>query len=346
MDSLLQDIRYALRGFRKSPGFALTVVATVGFALGLNTTVFTVFNAYVLKTFAARDPYALYRFDWLNRKGRSLDLTWPEYQALKRSGLAFSDVAATEILFTSIDGAGFAGQLVTGNYFTVAGAGMYLGRLIGPADRGEVIVFSHTIRKDRYGADPLTIGRKVYLRCRPFDVVGVAGPPRPRAALEAALNRMGPSIADQIVFVEDMMELALHPSRVVFWLAGFLGAIALLLSTSGPVRRPVLPGRPEYGNRHPGSAGRRRLVGGGDGGEAVDAAGGGGNGRRSLPGTGDAGTNAWRHHLVPQRRLCGRHLVAPGGRPGRGLDPFPACGRHRSDEDASLRSSGRPAENI
>ena len=48
---MLNDIFYALRGFRRSPGFVFTVVATIGLALGLNTTIFTVFNAYVLRPF-------------------------------------------------------------------------------------------------------------------------------------------------------------------------------------------------------------------------------------------------------------------------------------------------------
>jgi hypothetical protein len=64
LDSVMQDVRYALRGFRKSPGFALAVVGTIGAALGLNTTAFTVFNAYALRPFAVQDPWALYGFTW------------------------------------------------------------------------------------------------------------------------------------------------------------------------------------------------------------------------------------------------------------------------------------------
>jgi hypothetical protein len=60
LDSWRQDLRYAVRGFRKTPAFALTVIGTIGLALGLNTTVFSVFNAYLLKPHAVRDPYGLY----------------------------------------------------------------------------------------------------------------------------------------------------------------------------------------------------------------------------------------------------------------------------------------------
>src|SRR5271157_4836763 len=69
IETLLQDVRYALRGFRRTPGFALTVVATIALGLGLNTTAFTIFNAYVLRPLSVRDPYSLYQFTWVNRKG-------------------------------------------------------------------------------------------------------------------------------------------------------------------------------------------------------------------------------------------------------------------------------------
>src|SRR5450755_1059697 len=64
IETLAQDVRYALRGFRRSPVFALTVAATIALGLGLNTTVFTIFNANVLRPLAVRDPHSLYQFTW------------------------------------------------------------------------------------------------------------------------------------------------------------------------------------------------------------------------------------------------------------------------------------------
>src|SRR5215813_10322152 len=60
LDSLAQDIRYAWRGIRRSPAFALTVVGTIGLGLGVNTTLFTVFNQYIFRPLAVPDPYGLY----------------------------------------------------------------------------------------------------------------------------------------------------------------------------------------------------------------------------------------------------------------------------------------------
>src|SRR5258705_8663885 len=80
IETLTQDVRYALRGFRRTPGFALTVVATIALGLGLNTTLFTIFNAYVLRPVAVRDPYSLYAFYWTNKNGDGERLTWREFE--------------------------------------------------------------------------------------------------------------------------------------------------------------------------------------------------------------------------------------------------------------------------
>ena len=68
-ETALQDIRYALRSFRRSPGFVLTVAGTIALGLGLNLALFTLFNAYVLRPISIRDPYSLYGFTWTDRQG-------------------------------------------------------------------------------------------------------------------------------------------------------------------------------------------------------------------------------------------------------------------------------------
>jgi hypothetical protein len=60
LESLLIDLRYAVRTVRRTPLFACMVIGTIGLALGLNSALFSIFNAYVLRPFAVRDPYSLY----------------------------------------------------------------------------------------------------------------------------------------------------------------------------------------------------------------------------------------------------------------------------------------------
>src|SRR5262249_45058976 len=90
IETLLQDVRYALRGSRRTPGFTLTVIATIALGLGLNTTLFTIFNAYVLRPVAVRDPYSLYSFHWTIKRGEGQRLTWREFQDFRKQNPAFS----------------------------------------------------------------------------------------------------------------------------------------------------------------------------------------------------------------------------------------------------------------
>jgi predicted permease len=181
LDSWAQDVRYAARGFRQTPLFALTVIGTIGLALGLNTTVFTVFDAYILKPHAVRDPYSLYSFTWVTTKGQDHKFTWPEYEDLSRRKSVFTDVLANVILFAGANGHGMFGQLVSGNYFTMTGAGIMMGRPLLPEDTavpggGGVMVLSHAAWKNKLGGDPDIIGKKVFVRGQPLEVVGVADP--------------------------------------------------------------------------------------------------------------------------------------------------------------------------
>lgn len=180
LESLGQDMRYALRGFRKTPLFALTVVGTIGLALGLNTTVFTVFDAYVLRTVAVHDPYNLYEVWWTSKAGHWRS-NWRDYQALLKQNRAFSDVTAAGFLLAPVDGRFGLGQLVSGNYFRVLQPGAFAGRLIEPEDAaapgaGAVMVLSYSAWKNWYGGSADVLGRKVLLRGQPFEIVGIASP--------------------------------------------------------------------------------------------------------------------------------------------------------------------------
>src|SRR5882724_2943401 len=104
LDSWKQDVRYALRGFRKGPGFALGVIGAIALGLGLNTTMFTVFNAYALRPYAVQDPYALYEFNWYGKKGNGRGFSWEHYANLQKQRGTFSGVLAYMNLATQVDG--------------------------------------------------------------------------------------------------------------------------------------------------------------------------------------------------------------------------------------------------
>src|SRR6266478_1942930 len=179
VETIGQDILYAIRGFRRSPTFVLTVVATIALGLGLNTTLFTIFNAYFFRTVSVHDPYSLYEFLWTDRSGGRSRFTWPEYREFLKENPAFSDALAYRSVFTRVDGRNILGHSVSGDYFRMLLVGAALGRTLLPADssapgREPVIVLGYSSWQSQFASDPNIVGKKVWLRGYPFEVVGVA----------------------------------------------------------------------------------------------------------------------------------------------------------------------------
>ena len=178
-ESTLQDVRYALRSFRRSPGFVLTVSGTIALGLGLNLALFTLFNAYVLRPISIRDPYSLYGFEWTDRQGRGHAFSWDEYKQLERDQPAFDEIAAEQYVYTRVNGHAFQGQMVTGNYFQMLGVIAELGRPLLPEDaaapgREPVIVLSYEAWQSMFGGRRDIVGTKITVRGFPMEVVGVA----------------------------------------------------------------------------------------------------------------------------------------------------------------------------
>src|SRR5579862_8880328 len=180
IETLVQDARYALRGIRRSPGFALTVAATLALGLGLNTTLFTIFNAYVLRPLAVRDPYSLYRFTWMNRNGENDRFSWHEFQDFQKQNPAFSEVLGFDHLgFARVEGHAMFGELVTGNYFRMLGVNAVVGRTLFPEDAAApgsapVVVLSFKAWRAKFASRPDIVGKKVFIHGYPLEVVGVA----------------------------------------------------------------------------------------------------------------------------------------------------------------------------
>jgi predicted permease len=179
IETLRQDFRYSLRCFRRAPAFALTVVATIGLGLGVNTAAFTIFNAYVLRPLAVADPYSLYQIGWLSRSGRPHDFTWPQFQQLQADNPALAEVHAVTGFQVRVNGRQCFAELVTGNYFSMLGVGAQIGRTLKPSDssipgQGAVMVLSHPAWRNYFGSDPDIVGRKVFVHGYPMEIVGVA----------------------------------------------------------------------------------------------------------------------------------------------------------------------------
>jgi predicted permease len=179
VEQVLQDARYAVRGIRRAPRFALTVILTIGLGLGLVTSAFTIFDAYVLRLLAVRDPRSLFELQLHDKWGRERNASWNEYQALTRANPAFSESFASVWIIARRDGEPVMLQAVTGGFFSMLGVSPALGRLLEPSDvaapgTGPVLVLSHRAWLAKFGGDSGVVGKTLTLRDRSYEVVGVA----------------------------------------------------------------------------------------------------------------------------------------------------------------------------
>ena len=175
---MYRDLRYALRTLWTSPAFAITVVLTLGLGLGLNTALFTLFDTFVLRPFAVKDPYSLYGFRWNTAQSVRSAVSWDQYKDLEGQTNIFTGMIAYSPLLARVESRNSQGFSVSGNYFTELGVGASLGRPILPHDasvpgEGAVVMLSHQFWKGEFAGDPQIIGRTIRIGGKPFEVIGV-----------------------------------------------------------------------------------------------------------------------------------------------------------------------------
>jgi predicted permease len=179
LEQLLQDLRYAARGMRHSPAFVATTVLTLAVGLGLLTVAFTIFNAYVLRPFAIRDPDSLHQIVWRARDAGGQGFRWSDYDELSRRTDLFRAVVGEHTRFVSSNGRPLLAAFVSFNYFDALGPAVRLGRGIGSIDAqgtGNPVVLSYQAWTRLFDRDPSAVGRDIELNGRPFTIVGVLGP--------------------------------------------------------------------------------------------------------------------------------------------------------------------------
>lgn len=195
MQNILNDLKFALRQLRRSPGFALTAVLTLALGIGANTAIFSLLNQALLRSLPVRDPESLAVFRnsspvWngsisMNGGDPEDAFSYPQYLALRDGGRGLAGVLATTTAQTTLvrnnNAQQISNEIVSGNYFQVLGVAPSLGRLLQPSDdtapgANPVAVLSYDFWQSKLGADPSVVGSTVTLSGRPFQVVGVAAP--------------------------------------------------------------------------------------------------------------------------------------------------------------------------
>ncbi|HEX6716849.1 MAG TPA: ABC transporter permease [Pyrinomonadaceae bacterium] len=183
MDSIIKDIRFALRGLVKRPAFTAIAVLTLALGIGANSAIFSVVNAVLLRPLPFKDPDRL-MVVWERRanSGRAnLPLSGHEYAAFKDRSQSFEALTIFQPNGLNLTGRGDplmvdVGEVST-DYFSVIGVSPSLGRAFVPGeDEGggaKVAILGHKLWTQRFGSDPNVINQNVLLNDQSYTIVGV-----------------------------------------------------------------------------------------------------------------------------------------------------------------------------
>src|SRR6185436_14768765 len=213
-DALSQDLRYALRQLRRSPGFTAAAVLTLGLGIGANTAIFTLLDQVLLRLLPVKDPHELVL---LTMRGKHYGSNWgmnaisyPMYKDFQAHNEVFSGMFARFPLYSSVTIGNAServkAELVSGTYFDVLGVGTAIGRPFTPDDdktpHGHtVVMLSYNYRKRRFGGRADVIGSTMLVSSQRMTIIGVT---------QAGFD--GVELGDPpAIFVPLMMEVELMP---------------------------------------------------------------------------------------------------------------------------------------
>lgn len=193
----MNNFRFALRQVQKSPGFATTIILTISLGIGVNTAIFTLVHAILLRSLPVANPASLYRVGdlddccvnggFINDNGdfdlfsydlyREIQNNTPEFEQLAafQSGQNIMNVRAGTNLAKSE-----RTEYVSGNYFSTFGVGAYAGRMLQSSDdvpgAAPVAVLSYAAWQSAHAADPNVVGSTFFIQSHPVTIVGIAPP--------------------------------------------------------------------------------------------------------------------------------------------------------------------------
>jgi predicted permease len=200
MSQLFQDIRYALRQLRKSPGFTLTAVITLALGIGANTAIFTLVHGILLRTLPVADPAQLWRIGdnddccveggfpgGASDTGDFTIFSTDLYQHLRANTPEFQQLAAMQagqwrwaVRRGNAVPKTLHAEFVSGNYFSAFGIGPWSGRVLADSDdapsAAPAVVLSYQAWQGEYAGDSTIVGSTIFIQTHPFTVIGIAPP--------------------------------------------------------------------------------------------------------------------------------------------------------------------------
>jgi predicted permease len=183
MQTLLQDLRYALRQLRKSPGFASTVVLTLALSVGVATAVFCVIDTVILRPLPYADPERIVSIQSISRSGYTQPASWPSFRDERAQAHAFAALAGYNSFFTMTMETPSSGPVLldsvhsSDNFFQVFGVQPLLGRTWLPGEeqdgKNEIVVLSYEVWQRYFGGDRNILNQAVKLDGQTYTIVGV-----------------------------------------------------------------------------------------------------------------------------------------------------------------------------
>ncbi|MBL8238937.1 MAG: ABC transporter permease [Bryobacterales bacterium] len=178
LESVAQDLKYAIRGLRRSPGFTAVAIASLALGIGANTALFTIANAIMLKMLPVRNPHEIVELlqQYPGEPRGNGYWSVPSYEHFRDNNHVFSALAGysrdnrAQVAIGGGESVFMAADHVTPNFLEVVGIAPAFGRLIGSGDNGQTAVVSWSL----YQRNPSILGRQVSIDKRSVTVVGVA----------------------------------------------------------------------------------------------------------------------------------------------------------------------------
>jgi len=181
MKALLQDLRYALRQLRQSPGFTIAAILTLAIGIGANTANFSIMDAVILRPLAVPDLDHVLTVQEEQNRGDLRRVALANYEDWQRQSRSFEELAVHSSVDMALTGAGDAervqAELTSPNFFSMMRANPFLGRVFNQGEtepgRSSVAVLSYFFWRDQFNSDTGVLGRKILLDQHGYTIIGV-----------------------------------------------------------------------------------------------------------------------------------------------------------------------------
>ena len=222
METILQDLRYGIRQLVKNPGFMAIAVVTLALGIGINSTMFSMVSAILLRRPPGRQPERIAVVTGIDPgngyRPDTATLSIPNYLAWKEANHVFSEMAAADEFHTTSwtgqhESESLRSAAVSANYFDVLGVSAQVGRTfsLGEDQSGQdhEVILSHELWDRRFGSDPSVVGRTVRLDRETYTVIGV---------MPTSFRLMGflPELWTPLVITPDDRTAAAHKDRPLY----------------------------------------------------------------------------------------------------------------------------------